>query len=331
MSMMKKAVGSSITFADKLISRGYLTLFQEKASLIIFLFHGLFRNEKEIALNFIEPRSQRNITVDYFRSFVEYYLHQNYLFVSPEDVLSGLDNDRNYIMVTFDDGYYSNWNALPILEEYTVPAVFFISANHVKQCKCFWWDVIYRERIRSGNSKRDISNELKSLKRKTDEEIEKYIIDLFGEEAFEPKSDVDRPFTESELKQFANSQFVFLGNHTLDHAILTNYSSSDMKSQIEDSQSIIHEMTGTRPAIIAYPSGEYSAEVIRMARDCGMKLGLTIEPKKNYLPIDLQGDDAMCLGRFSLRATDSLVRQCEVARSDIVLYNSIRTLLRKSA
>ena len=41
-------------------------------------------------------------------------------------------------MLTFDDGYYNNHLALPVLEEFDVPALFFISTNHVKQQKCFW-------------------------------------------------------------------------------------------------------------------------------------------------------------------------------------------------
>lgn len=324
---MKNTAGNIVKAADRILSRGYLKFFKERNSLIIFLLHGLFRDKKEIALNHVNPQSQRDITVEHFRQFVEYYLSVNYIFISPVDILNGLNNDKNYIMITFDDGYFSNQYALPVLKEYKIPAVFFISANHIKYNKCFWGDILYRERIKTGTSKKDILRESKYLKSKTNDEMEKYLIDIFGKNALKPISDIDRPFTPSELKEFSKEKYVFLGNHTCDHAILPNYPQDEIRSQICDAQNYIYDITRIKPEIIAYPNGVYSKEVVRISRELGLKYGITIEPKKNYLPLNMQGEDTMLLGRFSLWGNNTLIRQCETARSDIVLYNTLRIFL----
>ena len=318
---MKKGIISVIKLADQVLSQLYLTFFQESNSLITFLFHGLFDSEKEISLNLADP--QQGITVEHFRQFVEYYLDHDYTFISPNDILNGLDNHRKYILITFDDGRFNNQRALPILREYRVPAVFFISTNYVKYNKCFWPDVLYKGRIRQGMSIEDIWREVGQLKSKASEEIEKYLTDIFGQRALKPISDIDRPFTPSELKEFSKEKYVFLGNHTSGHPILTNCSLTEIKSQILSAQNTIYDITRITPIIISYPWGSYSNEVIRISKEIGLKLGLTVDFKKNHLPLDCQGNDFMRLGRFVLWGNSQLIKQCEVLRSDIVLYNWI--------
>ncbi|MEJ7665168.1 MAG: polysaccharide deacetylase family protein [Hymenobacter sp.] len=64
--------------------------------------------------------------------------------MSPADVLRGLDPAGKYALITFDDGYFNNHLALPVLRRYGVPATFFISSHHVLSGQAFWWDVVYR-------------------------------------------------------------------------------------------------------------------------------------------------------------------------------------------
>ena len=118
---MKKKIIYLAKLPDLIISEFYLKLFKEKNSLLIFNFHGLFNNKKEINQNLVNPKTW--ITTDQFQQFIEYYLKHNYTFVSPNDVLHGLGNDNKYVMITFDDGYYNNNYALPILKKYQIPAL----------------------------------------------------------------------------------------------------------------------------------------------------------------------------------------------------------------
>ncbi len=72
---MKKNIISLVKLPDRVISKVYLRLFEEKNSLITLIFHGLFRNEKEINLNKVDP--QPWITVQQFQEFVKYYLEND--------------------------------------------------------------------------------------------------------------------------------------------------------------------------------------------------------------------------------------------------------------
>lgn len=326
---LKRGIITTIELADQIFTQVYLRFFREKNSLITFLFHSLSLNGKESSLD-VEG-SKRGITIQRFRQFVEYFLDYDYIFISPDDILNGLNDDKKYVLITFDEGYFNNQYALPVLKEFEIPAVFFISANHVKYNKCFWWDAIYRERKKLGISAQVISNEINKLKSKTNEKIEEYIINRFGEEALEPTGNIDRPFTPSELKDFSKEKFVFLGNHTSDHAILTNYSPEEIKSQILSAQKTIYDITGITPIIISYPNGTYSKEVVRISKEIGLKLGITVDFKKNYLPIDFRGDDPFCLGRFFFYENNRLLKQCEMFRSDIELMKTIKRFLKKSS
>lgn len=318
---------SSIKSIDNVISRLFFRSFQEKPSLMMFVFHGLFRDKKEIDFNFVHP--QQGITIEYFKRFIEYFLDNNYLFVSPGDILEGLNNDKKYTAITFDDGYYNNIYALPVLKEYKVPAVFFISTNNIKYNKCFWWDVLYRERIKLGVSEKDITRESEWLKSKTNEGIEKYLMNQFGKEVFYPIGDIDRPFSPSELKDFSKEKYVFLGNHTCDHAILTNYSLKEISSQILGAQQAIYDMTGVIPISISYPNGNYSKEIVNISKANALRIGVTSVPGKNYLPIDFKSNTFMCLRRFTLWGNTGVIDQCKMFRSDIAIYPVIRNLFQK--
>lgn len=322
-----KRIAALIKLTDQAISRFYLKFFQEKNSLVAFMFHALFRDEKEIRLNHVDP--QEGVTVELFRRFVEYFLNHGYTFVSPEDVIEGL-SDKKCALISFDDGYFSGRHALPILKEYQVPAVFFVLTHNIEHNKCSWWDVLYREGIKRGTSIKQINSERQRLRLKAYKEIENDLMDTFGAKSFEPISDIDRPFTASELKKFCKQELVFVGNHTSDHTILTNCPPDRVRFQMLDCQKAIHDITGSTPVSISYPGGDYSNEVITISKEIGLKVGFGIEPKKNYLPISSQQNGVMCLGRFALSGSYDLTKQCEMFRSDVSLYRWARKSMRKA-
>ena len=95
--------------------------------------------------------------------------HMNFLAKEAAPVLgfSHAADSMQGVAITFDDGYYNNTLALPILEEFDVPAAFFICSDNVQQNRCFWWDVLYRELMAEGAPRSVIYQEglaLKSLR-----------------------------------------------------------------------------------------------------------------------------------------------------------------------
>lgn len=289
-------------------------LARDRSALSIFLFHAVFKSADEADSGVVAP--QQRITVDGFRRFARHYLEHGYRFVGPDEVLAGLDVGGRYVMATFDDGYYNNGLVVPVLEEFGIPAVFFIVTGNVRASKSFWWDVLHREARRQGLTRDEVRARSSELKREPPEAVEARLVERFGARCFEPVGDVDRPFTQEELRAFATHPLVHLGNHTRDHAILTNHRAGDVEARVRGCQEDLAELCGVEPKVIAYPNGNWSAEVAIASRRVGMELGITVERRKNYVPLDPDPRVLMGLGRFTLWGHRDLDAQCRVFRSD---------------
>jgi len=266
----------------------------ENDQLLVFCFHGLFDTKKQKDLNYIDP--QKNMTVRQFVDFIEYFLKNKYKFIKPEDLLGDLKNDQQYAMITFDDGYFNNMLAINILNDYKIPAVFFISTKNVNENKSFWWDIIYKFRIKQGSSIEAIRNEQRSLKSFKYAYIDNYIAQNFGIEAFKPWSDIDRPFSESEIKNLSKSPYISFGNHTHNHSILTNYDKEEIKEELRESNKILFDLTGTLPISIAFPNGNYNKLVVEVTEEAGFRYAFTTDSQKILLP--LKQENLICLNRF---------------------------------
>jgi len=311
---------------DGRIAASCLRVKSEKGVLLSFLFHSLFENKAEAQSGVMDP--QQGITVEMFRSLVRHFHSQSYSFVSPDQLAGELSPGGRYMLLTFDDGYFNNVRALPVLEEFNVPAVFFISSNHVKYNKSFWWDAVYREGKQRQLSSVEIGRTIGGYKKLKTEDVEGHLKKKIGPNALRPATDVDRPFTPSELRVFSNHPLVSLGNHTKDHAILPNYSEAEIRRQICDAQIDILEMTGRMPNIIAYPSGVETPEVRRAAENAGLALGIGIRPGRNQLPLGIDSLDRMALKRFTLRGDCGIEAQCLSSRSRVSIYRLIQDLKR---
>lgn len=326
---MLTSIQNALRSTDSLVARAYLSVFRERSALLVFLFHSLFRDESEIARDLIDPLERT--TVRHLRQLIEYYLASGYRFVGLDQVLDGLDPSGKYALLTFDDGYQNNRLALPVLEEFSVPAVVFVSTNHAIEQKCFWWDVLYRERTARGGTAAEVFREAMRLKVHRTSEIEAVLEDEFGAGCLSPRGEVDRPFRPDELTELARHPLIELCNHTADHGILTSYTPTQAAEQIASAQEALRALTGQAPRAIAYPNGVYTPSVLEVCRDLGLKLGFTVRPHKNRLPFPAR-DDQLELGRIAPIGNKALASQCRAFRSDVQLYPAARAgFLRLSA
>ena len=322
---MRSRIHLAMESADAFIARTILRHRAEPPGLISFLFHGIFTNESEISRNLCHP--QQSMTVSKLRVFIEHFLEHGYLFVSEADLLGGLRTPGKYVLATFDDGYYNNVRALPVLREFGIPASVFVSARHVELGRCFWWDVLYREAISRGSSLAECARKEAQFKERTHDEIERSLVKLFGNGAFLPRSDVDRPFSPDELRDLAREPGVFVGNHTMDHAILTNYRDDHMTAQISDAQQALTEMTGRTPLFISYPNGNVSPRIVAASLAAGLKLGITVRSGRDRVPLDDASSRRMLLRRQILWGDTDIGRQCVAYRSGHSLLSDARRVV----
>jgi peptidoglycan/xylan/chitin deacetylase (PgdA/CDA1 family) len=319
---MTSTIQRVVRAADSAVATAYLKMFSERNALMSFLFHSLFRNEQEMAQNVCDPLDRT--TTAKLREFIAHYLKCGYEFISVDDLVKGLDSEKKYALITFDDGYYNNTLALPILEEFGVPAMFFIATDNIVENKCFWWDVFYRERVAQGASAEQLKTEVDELKTLRTTEIEAKLIARFGPDCLRPRCDIDRPFTVDELREFARNPYVHLGNHTADHAILLNYTPEEVREQVLAAQAKLKEITGVAPISLAYPNGGHTDAIVKACGELGIKAAFTVRPKKDDLPIDNSSETLLRLGRFSFHDEAGIDSQCRTNRSDLSLYGTFR-------
>ena len=290
-------------------------LHRDRPALLGFLFHAVFQDKQEIAKNHVD--AQQGITPQHLQRFIEHFLEAGYRFISPEQGLAFTRSEEKCICITFDDGYFNNTHMLPLLEQYDVPATFYITTGNVEEQQCFWWDVVYRERHRRGIDKPLISREQKMLKQKHHQDILAYLHREFGAGCLQPWSDTARPMTVPERQDFSRHPLVFIGNHTRDHYLLDRYSPSEAATQMDRAQQDLKNWLGKAPTGIAYPNGNYSDAAIIAAKQTGLAYGLSLDKRKTPLP--MENNNLFTLGRFTLWGRDDIEAQCEITRSDIPL------------
>jgi peptidoglycan/xylan/chitin deacetylase (PgdA/CDA1 family) len=125
--------------------------------------------------------------------------------------------------------------------------------------------------------------------------------------------------TRDELAAFASDPHVHLGNHTVDHAILTAYDAAGIRDQIVGCQNDLQQMAGVRPTIISYPNGDHDERVLTASREAGLRWGITVTKRKNYPPFGSGPNDPLRLGRYTLWGDQDVDQQCRRHRSDLSL------------
>jgi peptidoglycan/xylan/chitin deacetylase (PgdA/CDA1 family) len=277
-----------------------LKITKENNQLLVFYFHGLYQSAAQKDLNHIDP--QQNMTVSQFNDFIDYFLKNKYEFVKPDDLINGEKSDSRYIMLTFDDGYFNNLLALDVLNKFKVPAIFFITAANVIENKAFWWDVIYKFRMKQGFSWAKIHKEQEYLKQFKFNYIDNYISQQFGRDAFKPWSDIDRPLTITELKTLSENSNSTIGNHTFNHIILPNYEEEVILKEFSSSNDFLAGITGKVPEFVAFPNGDFNGVAIDAAKKIGFKVAFNAEPRKTRIP--LNSNNLITLGRFMANIKD---------------------------
>ncbi len=311
---------------DYLCSALQVKIWDRPGYLITFFIHGLFLDEHEVDLDLCYP--QQRITLQHLETAIVSFQRAGYRFISPSEILQGLDSTRRYCLLTFDDGYYNNRRALGLLEKYDVPAIFFVPAELVEKGHGFWWDQLYRFRRSQGVSSAEVCSEISRRAQGRTCEIEQDVLRLTGAATFAPVGDTDRSFTPEELRQFASHPKVHIGNHGYGHEFLTYYSTKEATERLWKAQQVLKSITGKAPVSIAYPVGGYSAELIAGAMEMGLKLGFTTVPTKADVRQLADPRNRMRIGRFVLENHPGILAQSIRMRSDLLIHYRYERLVK---
>lgn len=293
----------------------------DRPGLVVFLMHCVFADEREVELGVIDPHEKA--TPAGLRRLIANMRGHGYRFVSAAEIDAGLAPGGLYAHLSFDDGFANNLRLLDLLEGEDAHASIFPSINHVRHGRNYWWNALFRERHRRGQLGA-VASETAMLRKMTDAEADRYLVATFGPGALKPSGDIDRPLTVEELQRLAASPRIEIGNHTLDHAVLTNYARGDAEAQVAGAQDWLTETLGARPFAIAYPNGNFDHEVVEICRRQGLRLGMTVAAGRNPLPAGPQ--ELMRIDRFRVVFDRRLEPRLRAVRSSIQLTAKMRQL-----
>ncbi len=240
-------------------------------------------------------------------------LSKYYQFVSLGEAVDMIRGEAAFkphrLVLSFDDGYRNQLkHALPILEAFNAPAVFFLATGPIESRKPFWFDRLdyalqqatvagRKSRINGGDAveiagghrealaaaykrlrdsaKRiarpdsEMVAEMESLAEALESESGKKLGDIFEVD------DWSALLSWPEIAAQAGHPLVSFGSHTVDHTRLGCVSEGEAAYQAKASKEKIERHTGRECRFFCYPSGSFSRASTRVLKNCGYTAAVT--------------------------------------------------------
>jgi len=267
--------------------------------------------------------NQLAVSPDIFRGHLD-ILTNEYSVISPaefaEFVNTGDWPDRPSILLTFDDGYAPECcDALRILQEYKLPAIFLISSGYIGADREFWWDDL--ERLVLTGSTPDVFDRLECsdiidvpantgtfsqryvfyralqsrLKKMNSARIDDCLKSLRKwAQAFPSVRHTHRTIDADQLKAIVEIPGMEVGGHGLDHLKLDTLSHDEQVHQIWEDRRRLTEILGRDLRYFAYPFGCRCDELDLILREAGYDFAFVRDQKG----VALQSLNLFALSRF---------------------------------
>ncbi|HFD13411.1 MAG TPA: polysaccharide deacetylase family protein [Crenotrichaceae bacterium] len=227
-------------------------------------------------------------------------LHHYYNVVSLEKAINLLQSGQlpaRTACVTFDDGYADNFlHALPILQQWNIPATFFVASGFLNG-GMMWNDRVLETIRHYRDNQLDLSAVgLGSYSLETNEQRKKTAADLLPAIKYLPPS--QRNEVVQHLKQLVNHQLpvnlmmnttqlkqlhssgMEIGGHTLTHPILSSLTNEQAEQEIRSGRDQLSKLLdGARIRYFAYPNGkpgqDYTNEHAEIVKNLGFEAAVS--------------------------------------------------------
>ena len=306
---------------------------RNRARLPILMYHGLVQRP-------LAPNCWHQLDVASFRRQIE-WVAKCYRVLPLEEALdrlyAGTLPERS-CAVTFDDGYGSNLDlALPILEEFHVPATVFLVMDLVGTGEVPWPDRLYlalsrtrvpqvssiplslasaplstdAERARAYETAVRAAKELPRAEK--DAAMDRLLVDLGQDGPLDPGP--FRMLSWGDVAKLTASGLVTVASHTRTHQILSRCSDDEIRAEVGPAHDELARRIGRTPKVMAYPVGrrlDFDARSIAAVEAAGIPYALTTveglagpESDRRRLPRLSIGSD-LAFSRFRLLVSGAL-------------------------
>lgn len=294
----------------------------DRDHLVSLMFHGISAGERVLGGY---GDDQLVNTIDEFAEAIEYFHSQGFQFLRCADLLADLPRNGRFVHLSFDDGYANNLAVLPVLEQFQVPATFFIATGHIESGDAFWWDAVYHVGLEQGHGRRQIDRLQLEIKKQSPRAFHRSLETLFGDGPIRPQGDHDRPMTIDELKQLAAHPLVEIGNHSHNHYALPHCTPEVAVQQITDAQEWLVDVLGQPAKAFAYPYGYWDEASIQAVAAAGIQLAFGTHDGRARIPI--QGHHQRSIGRYELKTGNPINGQCRMMRSPWSVFDFAHKVL----
>lgn len=206
---------------------------------------------------------------------------------------------RDAISLTFDDGYASVLDAVPLLEKHELHATVFLPTDLIERLHEFWWDELTHIVLNWSNDTLQLEGAIvpvpppheqdrrwppdtpartprqklflsiwSKLHARTPIGLSAAMRELREQGPATKPSRTDRPLTPKQIGPIRSAAVSF-GSHGLNHPSLPALSKEEKLREIADSKARCSALTGGVPAAFAYPFGEWDETSRRLVEQAG--------------------------------------------------------------
>ncbi len=261
--------------------------FLNRQKLLVVMYHGVTETD-------YRPPIWTQLPVSSFRQQLD-YLRSRYTFISLSDLLAGIRGVRplpeRAALLTFDDGLKNNFTvAFPILQQFSIPAAIFLTADYIGTDRFLWVDELYGllrdalEREQNLHVLRELAGEelaadraldrlylhiVEKMKRMKAKERERWLARLgYGAHRGEKRFTEDFGFLNWEdVKTMEASGLVEFGVHTANHTILSHLADCELEKEVGGAKHRIEEKLNRNMTAFCYPNGIPNVDFLAEHRD----------------------------------------------------------------
>jgi len=257
----------------------------------------MYHNISDYPTKWTNKKSSLNVKVNVFERQIK-FLKENYNVISLHDLVEH-QIPKNALIITFDDGFYNNYRAFQILNQYDLTASFFIVADSTINQKINskeklsyiinkkgekYVELVFKKRFpnhykklnyfKAKDNNNYMSEAITSL-------LTKKEIDVFTSYIFKEKiSKLETRSIYLNRKQIEEmtSKGMTIGNHSLTHPILSKLNISDLSIELAQSKKQLENSIKKRVDCFAIPYGiteSYNESILKEIKKTGYSVSLT--------------------------------------------------------
>lgn len=257
---------------------------------IVLLYHRIVDIEADYNMLSVKPEN--------FEEHMK-FLSKNFNVISLKDIKNSQLNDKNNVVITFDDGYYDLYeNALPILKKYNIPVTMYITTKYIDTPYGIWTDNLHRAIFegKKYNDKFHLETDwldcvwsTASLSDRVDTYYalrrimmkvplnQRDMIEqkLLSWAALDVNANLNRRFlSKEEIKKLSVDKLIDFGAHTYSHCSLGSQSKREQTEEIEKSITMLHDWIRKPIETFSYPFGtnvDYNNDSLDILKECGIE------------------------------------------------------------